>query len=307
MNPPPKPSEPAAQAPSPSGIVERQNEEQSLRYLAAQRQLYTEDKRWGYGWLMAVAAISIVGVLWQLRSPPAAPFVNFFVLAAAILGVIMSMFSQWRSEAAGVQEIFDCDLFGLDWNAALAEKPTGRGNCARRGTLSRPPDMGSGQHPSTQLVRKPGHPQGRAACRSHRMPGGEHSVQPEAAPMVGAVPGGCRRAALRRPVADRAGGRVDLVATVSGADPAVVAAGAGRAGNAVLHFQAAGDWERLYRLAQLLWHDAEADHLNDAALEQATRALQNEIYHVRRSYLPVPDWWYRVLKKYSPPLPALPS
>ena len=63
-----------------SDIPERQNQPDALKYLAAQRQLYTDDKRWGYGWLIIVAIATIIGIAIQLFWPQAAPHANLAVL-----------------------------------------------------------------------------------------------------------------------------------------------------------------------------------------------------------------------------------
>jgi hypothetical protein len=290
-----------------SNIPERQNDEELLRCLAAQRQLYTEDKRWGYGWMLAVAITSTIGVLWQLGSPQAVPFVNSVTLAVAIIGVIMPMFSKWRIEAAGVQEIFDCDLLGLKWNDALAEKPA---DAVIEGAVLRVQRRRTWANVSESLrnwyenpaIRRVELPAAAIACQVENTRYSQRlrrwwawflvaasALLFVSLLLVGLAEGWNLGQVFREPI---------LLLS-----PLLLAA----LQNAVLHFQAAGNWERLQRLAQLLWHDAQAGHLDDAALQQAARALQNEIYHVRRYYLPVPDWWYKLLKRFNPPPAALPS
>jgi len=44
-----------------SGIAERQNLHENLRLLAAQRQLYNEDKQWTHIWYFVTAGVAILG------------------------------------------------------------------------------------------------------------------------------------------------------------------------------------------------------------------------------------------------------
>ncbi len=105
-------------------IPQKQNEERYLKYLAAQRQLYSEAKWWSGSWMVLaiVAAIAGTGVIPALK-----PFSHYTTLFNIIILVgeliILAWAADRRREAASIQELLDCELFGLPWNAALVPQP----------------------------------------------------------------------------------------------------------------------------------------------------------------------------------------
>jgi len=288
-----------------SNIPERQNDEQLLRYLAAQRQLYTEDKRWGYGWLIAVAVVTALGTLLQILLPQMTALANFGVLLAAIIGVIVSTYSQHRIEAAAVQEIFDSTLFELDWNKTLAEKPDetlvaraverfrGRKEWAQASALLR-------NWYENSYVKNEPLVKARIACQMENI-GYSHRLRRlwAAWTIVAAV----LLFALLLFIGLGAGWTLSLL--FLGPMPLFAPLLLGALQNSAQHLQAANRLDRLSRVAQILWHDTQAGHVVEPVLTQRARELQDEIYHMRRTYLPVPDWWYRLLRKLNPPPPPV--
>lgn len=107
-----------------SGIAERQNAQENLRLLAAQRQLYSEEKKWTGIWYAGclIIAVMATGTLTQYKAYE--PVVYFFVLMVAYGELsLLPWLRQPRIKAAIIQELFDHKVLGLEWNDALAEKP----------------------------------------------------------------------------------------------------------------------------------------------------------------------------------------
>jgi hypothetical protein len=112
------------QAMTPSGISERQNEPKNLRLLAAQRQLYTEEKHWTYLWYIVATTIALLvsGAL-NAFSGYAAMITLFAAIVAMAEIFLLPVIRKRRILAAGIQEVFDCEVLQLPWNRALTQPP----------------------------------------------------------------------------------------------------------------------------------------------------------------------------------------
>ncbi len=108
-------------------IAEKQNQDKFLQYLAAQRQLYSEGKRWS-GVLIALPVIfavlgniTFLAINWTFVPP----LITWFAWLYAIgeLFFFSYLTSSKRAEAAKIQELFDCEILELPWNDALGNKP----------------------------------------------------------------------------------------------------------------------------------------------------------------------------------------
>lgn len=285
-----------------SDIPERQNEDKFLRYLAAQRQLYTEDKRVGYGSLILVAIATTIGTAIQLFWSQVAAYANLVVLVLAIAGVLMPMFSQRRTRAAEVQERFDCDLLQLEWNEALAEQPeetvitqaVARFQGPRDWQQASSPLRGwyENQHIAIEPLAK-----ARIACQRENIGYSHRQRRWWAAMSIAAV-----LVLFLLLLLVGIGVTWTITQLFLGPVPLFAPLLIGVIQNAVQHFEAAGRYDRLSGVAQVLWHDAQGGYIDEMVLEQRTRALQDEIYHLRRDYLPVPDWWYKLIRRLNPPL-----
>lgn len=93
----------------------RQNEPTQIERLAAQRELYSEAKRWQVFQLLASVIIPIVLSVWAWVNPKIADW-------AAILGGLMAvvdvtlfdyLISGYREKAAKIQELFDCHVLEM--------------------------------------------------------------------------------------------------------------------------------------------------------------------------------------------------
>jgi len=107
-------------------IAVRQNQPDMIRCLAAQRQLYDEEKRCKVGVyvLMAVSSLLIMAVVvlgfWPATDPQIALLA--FILAVVEMG-ILHYIGHKRNDAASIQELIDCELLHLKWNDILVNKP----------------------------------------------------------------------------------------------------------------------------------------------------------------------------------------
>jgi hypothetical protein len=112
------------QAMTPSGISERQNEPKNLHLLAAQRQLYTEEKHRTYLWYAGatIIALLVTGAL-NAFSMYAALITLFAAIVAMGEILLLPVIKRRRTLAAGIQELFDCEVLQLPWNRALAQQP----------------------------------------------------------------------------------------------------------------------------------------------------------------------------------------
>lgn len=107
-------------------IAERQNQPKMLDLLAAQRQIYDEEKRCKVGvyLLMVVSSLAIIAVigfgLWPLTDP------EIYILAIIVTIielVVIHFIGHKRDDAASIQELIDCELLQLEWNDMLVDRP----------------------------------------------------------------------------------------------------------------------------------------------------------------------------------------
>ncbi len=105
-------------------ILQKQNEPQFLKYLAAQRHLYDEEKRWANLWIIVVTLIAILGSGVFAFAVPVNAYLSlaaFLILFGELL--IDYLISKRGEQAAGVQELFDTELLELPWNEFLVTRP----------------------------------------------------------------------------------------------------------------------------------------------------------------------------------------
>ena len=206
------------------------------------------------------------------------------------------MFSQSRIRAANVQERFDCDLLQLKWNEALEEQPEEtiikqvverfQGSRDWQQASSSLRDWYENPHIATEPLAK-----ARIACQVENIGYSHRQQRWWALMLVSAV-------LVLFIVLLFVGMSFTWTITqlFQGPVPLFAPLMIGAMQNGIQHFEAAGKWDRLSRVAQVLWHDAQGGYVDEMALAQRARALQDEIYHMRRDYLPVPDWWYKLLR-----------
>ena len=109
-----------------NGIVCRQNEEKSIKYLAAQRQIYNEVKKFdNVGIVFSVVLpllLSVLQLFWKK---------NRYLNTAAQMLSIVSMFvgmavnsfvTRQKKNAADIQQQFDVYVFQMPWDNKLFGK-----------------------------------------------------------------------------------------------------------------------------------------------------------------------------------------
>lgn len=274
-----------------SDIPQRQNEERLLKYLAAMRQLYAEDKRRGYGGLVMTAIVTEIGTAVRIYFPQAAAPSNFIVLVVAIIGVLLPMFSKHRVYAADVHELFDCTLLKLEWNDALAEPPT---ETFITHAVTRFQGRKDWQQASMNLRNWYENPYIASepltiaiiACQLENVRYGDQLRRLWGLTLVSAATGLFFLMLFVGIIAGWTLPRLFL-----GVVPLFAPLLIGALQNAVRHFEVASKLDRLALMAQQSLHDAQQGTVDDVILAQRSRAFQDELYHARRDYLDVPNWW----------------
>lgn len=104
-------------------IAQKQNEPRFISMLAAQRQLYTEEKRYN-SFLFGLSFLSAIAIpLLLYFEPSISQFWGLIGLGVYFVNrQLSSAMKEKRTKASKIQEEFDTELFGLEWNKALAEK-----------------------------------------------------------------------------------------------------------------------------------------------------------------------------------------
>lgn len=105
-------------------ILVRQNQPHFLKLLAAQRQIYNEEKRWFSAWLILSTLITLVGSGALALIQPINAMIAV-IIGLWIFGDIVALISITKrgQDAARIQELFDGELLELPWNEYLAKKP----------------------------------------------------------------------------------------------------------------------------------------------------------------------------------------
>jgi hypothetical protein len=105
-------------------ISVRQNQPEMIRYLAAQRQLYSEEKRWMMIWYALVTAIALAATGFLPATDKFLhPVTVLVVILAGLEFVVLPFIGHKQVVAAGIQELFDCEVLQLEWNEVLVDKP----------------------------------------------------------------------------------------------------------------------------------------------------------------------------------------
>ena len=277
-------------------IPQKQNEEKYLQYLAAQRQLYYEDKRWFGIFLVAAVLVGIAG-------SGALAFLNDYLaytaLASATVFVaeilIMSLISRRRIDAARIQELMDCELLELPWNDTLGKKP-------KITTIRQAVERYQKRHKSTSLEelkdwyetvdRNDPLAKARIACQMENLHWNAELIHLYVRYMIFAESSLAVLLVLYSLTANP-----DIQHFLAG--PLLLflpALGIGLK-NAWDHHKAGQRVEELIEISDRLWEEAGNRTSKPAELTQASRTLQTEIFHHRSENPPVFDWIYERAKK----------
>lgn len=106
-----------------NGIRKRENEEQSIEMLAAQRQLYNDAKK--YGWLSSALSVWIPFILAILLlfisedSPVGIASYVLSIISAIVSFIVAKVISDKKEMAALIQQKFDLYVYDMPWNKRL--------------------------------------------------------------------------------------------------------------------------------------------------------------------------------------------
>jgi hypothetical protein len=289
---------------TPSGIAERQNAQENLRLLAAQRQLYSEEKEKTQIWYAFSLSIAVL-----FLATSALTFLNPYeeILAFAVLVVtwaelsVLPQLRQSRIIAATIQEQFDCRVLDLEWNDALTdetdstiiEEVVQRFN--KRKNLKREWEMLENWYENPTIYKGPIQ-MARIACL-------KENVRWDSGQRQEWIDWIKRITALFAILYLGAGLLLDwhLKQYFSGylllLIPLVVAI----RDHIVRHHEAIKRLDRLSRVIEELRRDAQYETADDGEITRRIRYIQTEICHHRMEDVPVLDYFYnRLGKKYAP-------
>lgn len=284
-------------------IPERQNSPHLLQYLAAQRQLYSENKRWTGVWFIGSVVIAILGA----GAVAFTPTVNALIVFAWLLVVLIELLAlplitKKRSQAASIQELFDTELLQLPWNDVLTSKPDFKvielavKRFNKRNNPQEEWESLRNWYETPNLGSYPIH-QARILCQMENVKWDARQRRAWARWLMSAVIGFIillilMGIGLHWELQQLFTGMVLLLI------PLLVAAFS----HAITHQRAAARLDYLEGFMSKLWEDAQKPDVDVAEITQRSRELQDEIFHHREDNIPVFDWVYNRLKdKSSPP------
>jgi hypothetical protein len=278
-------------------IPERQNQDQFLQYLAAQRQLYDDEKKWTAIWTLVVTCVAILGTGALAIFMPFTPHITWVTLIVVTgeFSFLPSILKR-REEAAKIQELFDCELLELNWNDALdRDKP-------KRATIlaavekfrkrKKPDEWEKLKNWYTPTVGNLPLHQARVACQKENIWWDAKQRREYARWVylatsifffllvtVGIIADWSFKQFFQGPM---------LLALP------VLAMGVKHGYD---HQKAADRLDELREYADNLWSDASQATSDPDAITQRSRELQNEIFHHRSENAPVFSWFYEKLRK----------
>lgn len=289
---------------TPNGIAERQNAQENLRLLAAQRQLYSkEKKRTGIWYLVSlVVAMAAVATSALAFTKPYEPLIVLLLfLVAAGEFVLLSLLRQPRIEAATIQERFDCNVLDLEWNDALTEEPDPKiveravERFDRRKNRDQEWKKLEDWYESPVIQTAPIHV-ARIACMKENIRWDSGQRREWASWITGIT-------IVIVIILVVAGIQFDwlLKQYFSGSFLLMIPLLIAVFGHVARHHEAAKRLDRLAGVLEDLRRDALREHVDIDEITRRTRYLQTEICHHRMEDVPVLDWFYNKLeKKYAP-------
>lgn len=116
-----------------NSIFERQNEQRFIDMLSAQRHLYNVAKRWNTVQIcfcvIIVIIVNFLKLFWSKNTISLSVSYEeiihwitiYGVLALLLQNCLVSKVAAYKLLAAKIQQLFDCNLFQLQWNSALCD------------------------------------------------------------------------------------------------------------------------------------------------------------------------------------------
>lgn len=295
---------------TPSGIVERQNELENLQLLAAQRQLYSEEKdrtrKW-YAFSISVTVLFMATSVIPLFKPYEAQLAFSALAVAAGELYFLPHLRQKRITSAMIQEQFDCDVLNLDWNDALPDRPDPK---AIEGAVNRFNERKNSTHEWEDLENWYGNPKhgdptvSTAPIHVARIACQKENIIWDSRQRKKWVLGIKVIAFLLGFILISTWIMLDLSLKqcFSGFSLLLIPLIVAVRDHIARHVEAAKRLDHLTGVVEVLYSDAirepaNIDKINKIA--QRTRCLQTEICHHRMEDEPVLDEVYKVLKKYD--------
>lgn len=277
-------------------IRQKQNEDHFIQLLAAQRQLYDDEKRLMGIWLGVVTVVAIIGTgaIPFLRLDLAYQTLISIVIVVAEFTILPSIISR-RLEAARIQEQFDCELLEIPWNTVI-QRPKSETIVAaeqrhlRQSSPERKESLRNWY--SSEVDGLPLH-QARVVCQRQNI-WWDSELRREYSRwiyiavfvlvilliIIGMIANWTILQFLTGPFL------LFFPLVMLGVK------------NATEHRQAAGRLDELRNVVEKVWTIAKDSKISEA--EQESRVLQTEIYHHRSKNPPVFSWFYkRLLNKYE--------
>lgn len=109
-------------------IIKKQNQDYSIARLRAQRFLYSQAKKWNFG--MFVACVVLVASLGVVKCHyPLVLWLTILVPVYSAFAVFVKCYgdnvvTKKKDLAARIQQLFETELFGVDWNPQWGDRPT---------------------------------------------------------------------------------------------------------------------------------------------------------------------------------------
>jgi hypothetical protein len=273
-------------------ILPRQNQDRYLTYLAAQRQLYDEEKTRLTIWLVVVSCIAIIGTGALAALTAYAPLIT--LLSVLIVGAefaVLPSLRRKRTNAAKIQELFDCEVLHLEWNDTLGTKPPPdivTAAAQRFRTERKPEEWEALKDWYTKAIGEMPLVQARVYCQRENI--WWDSRQRRAyAQLVYSIIAGIAVVLLVVGLVLNVSLQQFFTVPVLLTLPAFAVA----LKHAYDHQRAANRLDELWSFAQVLKDEADKPGIDPAGLTRRSRDLQNEIFHHRTENPPVFSWFYR--------------
>lgn len=264
-----------------SSITTEQNTNKQLQRLAAQRQLYATAKNVLAFHVLLSGPVAVASAFLALLFPPAKGYIALWAVAVVLCDIFW--LTPWqkrlRGSAAGIQELFDCDVLSLPWN-----------------------DLKAGKRPDSELVKEQSE---KYSTWGHKMPplNNWYPVAVDELPLhVGRIV--CQRSNCWWDSKQRRRYATSIIAVVSiifvvvlilamsnklTIEDFVVKVLAPLAPAMLLgirqyldHMEAAARLEKLKDHAEKLWSEAVCGKRSPSYMTTAARSLQDEIIESRR-------------------------
>lgn len=280
-------------------ISVKQNQGKYLKYLAAQRQLYDEAKKWYGGALGAGILIAIIGNAFFLTRTWdfVPPLISLLAVAIALIDsfALPHIADKRRKDAAKIQEAFDCDVLEIPWNQYLGARPAAE-------AIYQAAERYKSKHSSQEWeslrnwytpagLEEMDLPQARVACQRENI-WWDSELRRKYASWVTIVTivlfvvlivwGVVSNWSLR-----------DLLGPFSFSISLLIIGCKHREA----HLKAAERLDKLRGLADALWRNVQEHTLTDDETVRQSRELQTQIFQHRSSTVPVFSWFYNRLRK----------